>query len=333
VAGSIPAIHAVHFLALLERWQVDTDALVNELGLSRDALAQPGARISIDVAERVIERGCELSGERHLGFFFGLQMRISAHGYLGFAAMTSPTARDALELACRFAPTHTDALKLTLQTVDDLTVLRVEEAVPLGGAREVILTALFVGIWQMAQAATGRALSGETELMFEEPPDYRERFVHLTPRPIRFGRPHNQLSIESAALSVPLLMADPAAQKLAREQCERELQALAREPSVVERVRGFLREEGGLGLGVGDVAKRLHMSERTLKRRLMGEGTSFVELLDAERRALSMELLRTTTLSLEEVAERAGYTELSNFTRAFRRWTGTTPARFRQSLR
>ncbi|MFM2417452.1 MAG: hypothetical protein RL385_2175, partial [Pseudomonadota bacterium] len=100
-----------------------------------------------------------------------------------------------------------------------------------------------------------------------------------------------------------------------------------------ETVRSALSAEGGLSLGLSDIAKRLYMSERTLKRRLMAQGTSFAALIEQVRRERATVLLETSDLPLSEVAEQVGYTELANFTRAFRRWTGVTPHRFRRGER
>jgi AraC-like DNA-binding protein len=333
VPATIPAIHVLHLLPLLSRWNVDPAAFAAEFELHEAALAEPGARISIQQAARVLRRAHELTGERNLGYFFGLQMRASAHGFLGFAAMTAPTLRSALELVERFAPTLTDALSMRLSYAGERAMLRIEELVPLGDAREVIITALVVGIWQMASGLTAMPLAGETELTFEEPPEYRARFLHLTPQPIRFGAAHNQLTVERKALDTRLVMADPAAQRLAIEQCDRELLALTKDRATKDVVRALISEPGGLALSLVDVARRVHLSERTLKRRLMEQGTSFVELLDGARRERAVSLLQTTELGLADVAEQVGYTELSNFTRAFRRWTGVTPNRFRKALR
>jgi AraC-like DNA-binding protein len=66
-----------------------------------------------------------------------------------------------------------------------------------------------------------------------------------------------------------------------------------------------------------------------MKRRLLAEGTSFGELLDDARKARALVLLRSPKLTLHDVAEQVGYSDLSNFTRAFRRWTGVTPSKFR----
>jgi AraC-like DNA-binding protein len=328
VAASIPSIHALYFLTLLERWSIDTEALVRELSLSREALAQPGARISIPVAERLIARGRELTGDSALGFYLGWQMRISAHGFLGFAAMTSATTRAALQVAVRFAPTHTDAISLQLEEGPEYTSLIIAETADLGSAREFIISALMVGIWQIGNSLTGQQLEGNAEVAYGEPADYA-RIKHLLPSPIRFDRPDNRLTFHSAVLDLPLLLADPAALQLAREQCERDLDALASARSLVDRVRQQLVAEDHQFRTIHEVARALYMSDRTLKRKLMSEGTSYFELLDTARKERALLLLRDADLTLEQVADRVGYSELSNFTRAFKRWTGTTPKRFR----
>jgi AraC-like DNA-binding protein len=74
------------------------------------------------------------------------------------------------------------------------------------------------------------------------------------------------------------------------------------------------------------------MSERTLKRRLAEQNTSYTELLDAARRTRALELLGSS-VSIEEVSARLGYSDAANFTRAFRRWTGQSPRALRQSSR
>ncbi|MEY4511684.1 MAG: hypothetical protein RLZZ450_3806 [Pseudomonadota bacterium] len=328
VAATIPSIHALYFLTLLERWNIDTEALVRELSLSREALAQPGARISIPAVERLVARGRELTSDSALGFYLGWQMRISAHGFLGFAAMTSATLRAALQVAVRFAPTLTDAITLRLEEGAELTSLVIDETADLATAREFIISALMVGIWQIGNSLTGQQIVGDADVAYPESTDY-QRFKHLLPSPIRFDRPDNRLTFRSQILDLPLLLADPAALQLAREQCERDLDALTSARSLVDRVRQQLVADDTQFRTIHEVARALFMSDRTLKRKLMSEGTSYFELLDAARKERALLLLRDPALTLEQVAERVGYSELSNFTRAFKRWTGTTPKRFR----
>jgi AraC-like DNA-binding protein len=79
-------------------------------------------------------------------------------------------------------------------------------------------------------------------------------------------------------------------------------------------------------------ARTLGLSSRTLKRRLADEGTDFTTLLDEQRRQRALLLLRSANLSVEAVAEQVGYSDVANFTRAFRRWSGTTPTAYRSSF-
>jgi AraC-like DNA-binding protein len=90
------------------------------------------------------------------------------------------------------------------------------------------------------------------------------------------------------------------------------------------------RNDAGF-LSLDETARALGLSARTLKRRLDEEGTSFSAILDEQRRARALLLLRSPELSVDTIAERVGYSDIANFTRAFRRWTGTTPTAFRRT--
>jgi AraC-like DNA-binding protein len=325
MSHTLPAVHALHLVEVLARWQVTPAELLAPLGLDAEKLADPRARLSIATVEKLVQRAQALTGEPALGIYLGLSMRASVHGYLGFAAMTAATVRDAIELAARFTPTRTSALALHLCVDGDMASLVLEERAPLGSAREMIVFSLLVGIWQMGRALTGRELSGSADVAFPEPPWF-QRFSGAVG--VRFDQPVNQLVFATSTLSLPLMMADAAALRLAREQCERELDALGAGETMTARVRRLLPKEGGGFRGLEEVARLLHVSTRTLKRRLADERISFSQLLDDERRDHALLLVRAH--SLDEVAARLGYSDLANFTRAFRRWTGKTPGAYRK---
>ncbi|MCC6994067.1 MAG: AraC family transcriptional regulator [Deltaproteobacteria bacterium] len=340
---SIPAVHALHLVELVRRWEVSPEELLAPLGLRLEALADPGARMPVRVVEALVGQARRLTGEPGLGFFLGLQMRVSSHGYLGFAAMTSATVRDALEIAVRFAPTRTGALTLRLAVEGARAALVMEENADFGTARDVVVLSLLVGVWQIGRALTGHELAGSADVRGAEPP-YFSRFRHVLPGVVRFGQPVHQLVFDAAVLDLPLNMADPAAQRLAREQCERELLALGAGAGITAAVRRALADPGGGGgtagaggtggaggfRGLDEVARALAMSPRTLKRRLSEAGASFSELLDEQRRDRALLLLRDGALTLDAIAERLGYSDVANFTRAFRRWTGKTPGALRR---
>jgi AraC-like DNA-binding protein len=226
-----------------------------------------------------------------------MTMRMSSHGFLGFAAMTANTTREALELAVRFASTRTNAIALSLNVEGGLASVAIEERTPLPPVlREVLVLALVIGVWQLGMQLTGKPLDGIGECAFPRPkyplPDQR----------LRFDRPVHRLVFPASELDLPLVSADPAAKRLAKDQLEREL------------------------------AKQLKMSSRTLKRRLAEHGTTYSALRDDQRRQRALLLLDDRSLSISEIALRLEYTELPNFTRAFKKWTGLTPAAYRARM-
>jgi AraC-like DNA-binding protein len=327
-AHTLPAVHALHLAELVGRWQVTPDQLLLPLGIAAAELAQPGARLSVAQAGRLVERARALTGEPGLGFYLGLQMRISAHGHLGFAAMTAGTLGAAIELAIRFAPTRTTVVGLRLVHKGAQASLIVDEHAPLGGLRETLIFTLLIGLWQIASALTGRELHGALEVAFPQP-EYFHRFAHLARDAIRFEQPAHRLCFDAALLDLPLTLADPVAQRLAQEHCQKELDALGYGGPLAARVRELLPLPDGKLRNQSALAHALHVSVRTLKRRLAALGLSYSDLVDERRRERALVLLQDTSLTSEQIAERLGYSDAANFSRAFRRWTGTTPRRYR----
>ena len=328
----LPAIHALHLAELVARWEVAPNMLLRGTGLAKSDLRRPGQRLSVATMERLVERARSLTREPALGIYFGLQMRISWLGFLGLAAMTSQNVRQALELATRFLPTLTGALALDLEIDGKKASLVIQERADFGAARDAIVLALVVGIWQLGCTLTGRRLSGSVDVAMPEPP-YFARFRGVAPGAIRFDRPAHRFVFDAETLQLPFASADPVALALTREQCERELDALGFAGSLRQRVGALALHGGGGARSLADIAAQLHVSSRTLKRRLAELGTSYSQILDAERKRRALALLRDTTLPLEEIAERLGYSDVANFGRAFRRLTGRTPGAVRRRAR
>ena len=329
---SFPAIHALHVAELVARWGVGTTALLRGSGLKASELSQPGVRVPAPKFVELVERARALTGEPGLGVYFGLQMRASWHGYLGLAVMTADNVGQALELAQQFLPTQTRALAFELEVEGEKAALVIREQYDLCAARDAIVLALVVGMWKLSSALTGQTLGGRAEVAFAEP-SYMARLHHVVPPNLTFGAPENRLRFDARQLQTPFTSADPAALQLTREQCERELEALGFKGPVRERVRALvMRRRGGVRT-LEEVCAELQLSARTLKRRLAEAETSYSEILDGERETQATALLKTTALSMDAIAERLGYSDVANFTRAYRRWTHATPGAVRRGKR
>jgi AraC-like DNA-binding protein len=327
---TLPAAHALQLAELVKAAGVPPEDLFAGLGVDAKSLAVPGAQISVATGVQLFERAKRLTREPAVGIQLGLGMRASAHGYLGFAAMTAATLREALETAARFVPTRTNALTLSLHVTGSRASVVIEERASFGPARDAILFWVAIGIWQIGNALTGQEIEGNVDFAFERPP-YFDRFADFAPE-VRFGQPVTQLLFDARYLDLPLTMADPVSRQLAYSELERSLGAIGDGPEadVIPRVRKLvLRPDGGIR-SLEEVASALGVSARTLKRRLAAARVTYSELLEEERREMAFLLLRSPESSIDGVAERLGYSDASNFRRAFQRWTGVSPAAYRK---
>lgn len=331
--AGLPAAHILSLIELLRAWGHDAERFLADAGLDEAALSAPGAAIDLRTFESVVDRARAWTGEPGLAVYLGLQMRVSAHGYVGFAAMTARTVGEALAIACRFAPIRTSALSLHLERDADRAALRIDEHADFGTARDVVIFGLVGGLLTIARALTGRPLEpasihGRFETRLDAPPWYG-RLAHVIGGPVHFGRSAHRLVFDAVVLDLPLRQSDPAALRLARAACEKALSALAPRRSLAERVRLALDDGDGGFRALPAVAGRLGLSARTLKRRLADEGASFRQVLDGLRSDRAARLLREGR-TLADVAERLGYADAAGFSRAFRRWTGLTPGAWRR---
>jgi AraC-like DNA-binding protein len=275
------------------------------------------------------QRARLVTGEPGLGYYLGLQKRVSVYGYLGFAAVSASTLREALELAVRFGPLFSTAIALNLHVEGRAASLCFEEQVNLGAARDIVLISLLFGLQTIGSALTGQEAGASVDLAIPKP-DYHERFAHLA-HDLRFGQPFNRVVIDASILDSPIVSADPMALQMARTLCERSLDDLGYDTGLIDNVRRLLANDQNGFRSLEQVAARIHLSPRTLKRRLASQGVCFSELVDRERREKAMVLLRSSRLSIDDVAEQLDYSTASTFVRAFHRWTGTTPAAYRRA--
>jgi len=158
-------------------------------------------------------------------------------------------------------------------------------------------------------------------------------YEELFGAPVRFGADVSALWLDRELISRPLARRDPMTRRYLEAHAEQMLAHVpAPQPSEVAPIReAVLVELATSGAELARVAKRVAMSTRTVQRRLEEAGTSYQEVVDEVRAAMARTLLRDRSRSIIDVAFELGYADLKGFYRAFRRWTGTTPAEWRVS--
>ena len=324
----VPVVYGLLILDVAQPHGVSREALLAAAGVPPKLLEDPNARLTAAQAGGMLYHAIKLSGEPALGYEIGLHSSVTSHGLMGYGLLSSATLREAIELSAKFLQLRLPMFSMKLFTEGEQAVIETAETMPLGSTRQCMFDLLLVGMARVAPALTGYRMP-DIELWFEYPePAYYARYKTRLPA-MRFNMGANQLRFRATYLDLRPDTANPATAQMVEEQCRRELEQLGFAGDLVGQVRAVLRNAQGRYPNLEAVAARLHMSSRTLKRKLKEHGSSFHQLLEAARRAESIRLLRTTSLSVEQIAERLGYSDASNFCRAFRKWTAATPNLFR----
>jgi AraC-like DNA-binding protein len=329
LSKTLPSAYVLLLLDVTKRFGVSEEAILSPFGLTRAALLDTHEHLPLTLVNDVLIHALAVTKEPALPFHIGMQMKISTHGFIGFAAMTADNVRQALELVERFSELRLLGANIRLIEDGDNAKLVVDTDLTLQPLRDAVLAALMVGFGQMAQVVTGETLYGVAYIEISEEPRYRDIMYRL-PAQIHFNQAQNVICFEASYLNLPLLMSDTASMQLAVKQCEQELAAIGHFSPFIREVRSLVHGSNVGFRSLEAVAEMLNQSERTLKRQLAQEGTTFSDILEDMRRQEAIRLLLNTTESLDRIAEALGYSDVANFNRAFKRWTGTTPGQYRR---
>jgi len=296
-------------------------------GIPADAFADPSARLSARQAGSLLFHARELTGEPGFGYEVGLRSSLTSHGSMGFGLLTSATLREAIELGAEYSRVRLPMLQLRLVEDGEQAGVDVEELFPVGPVLPHLFELFLVGLARMTPVLlTGRSMR-DNELWFAGPePDYFARYRDRLP-PVRFDTGVNQLRFPAEFLDLRIDTANELAAREAQEQIAGELTRIGLTDDILVRVRSLL--SSGVGYDLVSVAQALHLSPRTLRRRLQERGSTFHVMVSEARRAEAARLLRNSVLNVEQIAEQLGYSDPGNFCRAFKRWTGRTPGEFR----
>ncbi|MGC4062532.1 MAG: AraC family transcriptional regulator [Aquabacterium sp.] len=335
--ATVTGAYPLRLAALMQERGHDAGALIQGLGLDVASLARPDSRISLADYARLAGVAMQCAGDEGLGCALAMQTPPTAHGSLGVAMLSSETLADALALSGRFMSLLQQSISFDIAMGADRVQFmpqrnhpHVELALPV---RRYMAEALMVGAARTTAWLLGRQyLEGELWFTHARPPyfDVWEDKLPFT----RFGTPYNCLSMPLGLLQCRLPLADKITRDRAVAQCEKELSLLDRaSPSTVMQVRAHLRDAPKAHFVASAFAQRLHLSERTFKRRLAEEGTSFTALLRDEMFVAACQHLLHSELSIEHIALTLGYTDPANFTRAFRQWSGVSPSDYRAQQR
>lgn len=313
---------------ILREFGVDPDEVMVAAGLSPELLADPDNLITY-AARGVLIRHCVArTGCRHLGLLIGQRMDMPALGLVGMLMRSMPDVGAALRALESHFHVHSPGAVPTLRVEGDLATLIYDIVEPAVEAVDQIGAGAVAMILNVMRSLCGRDFQAlEASFVHRKPEDIRP-FRELFRIPLYFNAPQYSLTFSRKWLDVRPATADSELQRVLQKQIAA-LEA-GRKDNVPAHMKALLRSALVTGHCSEDqIAALLGMGSRTLIRRLESAGTSFRELVDESRFELAQQMLRDTSLNVGQISETLGYSRASAFTRAFRRWSGSTPARWR----
>ena len=301
-------------------------------GIDAVALGDASALVSLRQLLVVYANVQRLSPDPGLALRSGMRIHITHFGMYGYALLASTSARQAIDFAIKYRALASPLIGLSFGLDGGEAVWSFEDVLGLGPDSSLFR---FVFEFQLGtQLALHRDLLGATlaptrvRASFPAPAHaalYRELLCGM----VEFDTGANELRFDSAWLDHPLAFANPITAAVVKQTCDRLLVEMHHASGLTGRVAALLLQAPGRYLDIESVCERLHLTSRTLRRRLQLEGSSYQQVLDSVRRQLAIDYLRDTDMSTEDIATSLGFSDAANFRHAFKRWTGRSTGSYR----
>jgi AraC-like DNA-binding protein len=317
----------VHLPAILAETGTPLASVLDGTGISPDDL-RPDAFIPYAGAVRALDQAALLTGRQDIGLRLGLRQGLSSLGPVGTVMRHSATLGEALSDFVRFQIGNSTGAASYLQRTERDVAFGYYVYTIGGRASPQLHDFVIAAGTRLIAELTHRQVRIQEILTMRPVPASRKPYIELGDAPIRFGQSQTCIYLLAGAMEFRLPEAHPARRMAALSDIRRRINEAPF--GLVMRVRhtvGPLLASGTCALS--DTARELDLHPRTLQRGLRDEGTSFEAIRDSVRFAAARDLLGLTPLSVLEVALSLGFKTQSAFIRAFQRWSGTSPARWR----
>lgn len=259
----------------------------------------------------------------------GAAMHLGVHGLFGHALMSCRTLKQAAGILMRHNPLKSDSSLSELTFEKGEAILTFEPPFQVPGSPHFLSDLFFAAGTTAIRELIGMDTVGVYLELGYAPNTDAAAYEELLRMPVTFGHAASRLKGPAPVLDIPLQSAGVATADAYLRQCELLLQRMESAGGYESSVRRVLLSSRGEFPSAPAIAKTLHMSERTLRRRLEAENTSYQTIVNDVRNHLARQYLADTDLSVADVGALIGFEDLANFRQAFRKWNGITPAQFR----
>ena len=306
--------------------------ILRDVNLAVDEVHSPKSRISLAELMTACTNAIRLSSDPHLPYRVGSSIHVSAYGMYGFAILCCPDFRKAMAFAELYHALAAPLATIEFTEADGLANWLIEPNARAATDPQLyrFITEMQIGIHiSLMRDIMGPAFTPDRiSLTYPQAHDFGLPAEQIGCRPA-FAGTTNEIVFRSEWLDQAANLGNKTTYPAVVALCDDLLNDLKSRIGVAGEIRALLLRELGNPPSLAAIAKRLELSDRSLRRQLREQGISFRGLLDELRMQLALKYLRTTRLANEDIALALGFSDAANFRRAFRRWTNKSPSEIR----
>ncbi|MBR8257230.1 AraC family transcriptional regulator [Burkholderia ambifaria] len=305
---------------------VSAAQLLEGSGVTRDQLNDPRCMVSRSQRLAIYRNVQRLSARPDVGMAAGRKQRLSDFCVFGYAMASCPTLGAALDLGLKQLPRAGHVLHVSSHVEGDLGIWSTHNPASLGEALPFVSEFWCSSIHGLLCDILEKPFPSIRMLFAYPAPPHWHTYEQEFGCPIEFDAGVNEWHYDAGARELPLPNANPMTTRI--------FQSFWWDPPLIDEAEGLdlvstitaiLMNQNGDIENVDSVAEKLGVSVRTLHRRLAAEGITYKSIVDEVRQKLAFRYLKQTTMTIEQIAEQTGFSDASNFRKAFKRWTGRTP--------
>jgi AraC-like DNA-binding protein len=316
----------------LEERGVRASVVLRRAGLPPSLFEQPRVLVTTEELFAIWRAIGEVSTDPAIGLFLGTETKIEHFSPSALAALSTDTFGEAIGQVARYK--RLTCPEEVLQETDDVEwSIQFRWCFAIDAEPKVLIDTCFAWVLSIARQGTGTRLS-PLRLEFMEPRSHSKSIERHFGCPVLCGALRNAMVFRTSDAGREFVTRNAELLAVLAPQLDEELKQQHGEEGFAESVRREIQQKlTGRRPNVEEIARALHISSRTLQRRLQDEGSSFQRALEESRHQLARRYLNNSVLELNEAAYLLGYNDANSFVRAFRGWEGIPPARWREEQR
>lgn len=331
--NTTPLVAASSTLALvhyLNRQGVLDSSRVQQLvGLDMSALENPDRRVPAETHYRLWDYAEHITGDPAVGLNAGQVIDPERMGLVGHVFFNCDTLGEAVTQYVRLHRLINESVILSFEQTGDLAILAWQADSPEHYCRQDMDRTIAAAL-SRTRHFIHPGIKAEWAEMAHTRPNYAAQYEKLLGGPVSFGAATTRLAFSSRHLAHPIPNRNPYVYSAVLRQVNGLLSRLQSRRSFSRKIRRLIsRQMSTDKIDADTLARQCHMSRQTLYRRLKKEGLGFHELVEQVRKDKAMRYVASDHYALGEIAFLLGFSELSAFSRAFKRWTGIAPAQYR----